>query len=101
MASRPDPALDAAAITATLAAHEVDYVLIGGVAVQAHGYIRATNDLDIVAAPELANLSRLGEALVELHARLARGQREVNVTDPPLLRRAPLIPLITRHGRLD
>jgi hypothetical protein len=97
----PDPALDAAGITRVLAAHEVDYVLIGGVAVQAHGYIRATNDLDIVAAPDLANLSRLGEALTELEARLARSERVVNVDDPHLLRRAPLIPLVTKHGRLD
>jgi hypothetical protein len=101
VASRPDPPLDAAAITAILAAHAVDYVLIGGVAVQAHGYTRATNDLDVVAAPELANLSRLGEALTELEARLARSARRVDLSDPHLLRRAPLIPIATKHGRLD
>ena len=68
---------------------------------QAHGYIRATNDLDIVAAPDLANLSRLSEALIELQARHARSERAVNLGDPHLLRRAPLIPLVTKHGRLD
>lgn len=101
MPSPPDPPLDAAAITAILAAHAVDYVLIGGVAVQAHGYTRATNDLDLVAAPDLANLSRLGEALSELEGRLARSERPVNLSDPQLLRRAPLIPITTKHGRLD
>jgi hypothetical protein len=84
-----------------LAAHAVDYVLIGGVAVQAHGYVRATNDLDVVAPPDLANLGRLGEALSELDARLARSERPVNLGDPHLLRRAPLIPISTKHGRLD
>jgi len=54
----------------------VDYVIIGGVAVQAHGHTRTTQDLDVVpdAAPE--NLARLGAALAELGARPAGGGRD-------------------------
>lgn len=37
----------------------VDYVLIGGLAVGAHGFPRATKDVDIVPAPDDANLNRL------------------------------------------
>ncbi len=33
----------------------VEYVLIGGLAVGAHGFPRATKDLDIVPAPDQAN----------------------------------------------
>jgi hypothetical protein len=84
-----------------LGEHRVDYVVVGGVAVQAHGHIRGTQDLDIVLNPELANLSRLGEALAELGARLHGAARSVDITDPQVLRRSGLVPLLTTHGRLD
>jgi hypothetical protein len=51
--------------------------------------------------PSLLNLSRLGDALAALGARLRRGVGAVDVTDPELLKQAPLVPLITDHGRLD
>jgi hypothetical protein len=37
-----------------LAAEETQYVVVGGVAVGVHGYVRMTQDLDIVPAPEAA-----------------------------------------------
>ncbi len=37
----------------------VDFIVIGGVAVGVHGFIRATKDLDIVPDPDPANLDRL------------------------------------------
>jgi predicted nucleotidyltransferase len=79
----------------------VDFVVVGGVAVQAHGYLRATADLDVVPRPSLLNLSRLAEALAELDAEAWRARFPVDVTDPQLLEVAPLIPLTTRDGRLD
>ena len=39
---------------------QVDFIVIGGVAVGVHGFIRATEDLDIVPDPDVANLERLG-----------------------------------------
>ena len=42
---------------------QVDYVLIGGAALNVHGLIRATEDVDIFIAPERANVERLKEAL--------------------------------------
>ena len=101
MPASADPPLDLGAIITALADRGVDFVVIGGVAVQAHGYVRATNDLDIVPNPELHNLSLLGEALADLGAVLARGRRRIDVTDPQLLRRAPLVPLLVSHGRVD
>jgi hypothetical protein len=101
MPRSPEPGLDAAAIIVALTEHAVDFVVIGGVAVQAHGYVRGTNDLDLVPEPGLRNLSRLGEALAQIGARLARSDRPFDVTNPQLLKRAPLIPLTTRHGRVD
>jgi hypothetical protein len=92
---------DPEAILRVLAEYRVEFVVIGGVAVQTHGYIRATQDLDIIPRPDLANLSRLGEALAELRARLHRTARPVDITDPHILNRAALVPLVTVHGRLD
>jgi predicted nucleotidyltransferase len=93
--------LDARRIFHALAEHEVDYVVVGGIAVQTHGFLRATVDLDIIPRPDLANLSKLGEALAELGARMFRTANPVNVSDPHLLQRAGLVPLMTDHGRLD
>lgn len=97
----PDRPLRAGEILRALAEHGVDFVVVGGIAVQAHGYIRGTGDVDIVPRPSLLNLSRLAEALVDLEAEVLRATGPVNVTDPQLLKRAPLIPLITASGRLD
>jgi hypothetical protein len=93
--------LDARAIFGVLADHRVDYIVVGGLAVQAHGFRRGTVDLDIVPRPDLANLSRLGEALASMGARMFRSSGPLNVGDPHLLRRASLVPLMTEHGRLD
>jgi hypothetical protein len=46
----------------------VRFVVIGGIAVGVHGYVRATKDLDIVPDPDPANLTRLARALRELNA---------------------------------
>ena len=62
--------LDLRALLATLAQADVRYLVIGGVAVAAHGYVRATEDLDLVPEPGLENLRRLANALVSLDARL-------------------------------
>ncbi len=51
--------------------HRVDYVVIGGIAVIAHGHTRNTRDVDFVAAADRANLRRLAAALRELGARLS------------------------------
>lgn len=48
--------------------NRVEYIVIGGIAVGAHGYERATKDLDIVPDPDRANLGRLATALEELNA---------------------------------
>jgi hypothetical protein len=55
----------------TLCQHDVGFVLIGGFAVTLHGYVRTTKDVDIVPNPELANMSRLWDALSTLDARPA------------------------------
>src|SRR5689334_2023040 len=46
-----------------LARAGVRYVVVGGVGVVLHGYLRATEDLDVVIDSEPANLNRLHEVL--------------------------------------
>jgi hypothetical protein len=59
---------DLAGLVGVLADYRVRYVVIGGVAVAAHGYVRATEDVDLVPDPDRDNLDRLGKALVSLDA---------------------------------
>jgi predicted nucleotidyltransferase len=101
VAESPEVPFDPREILLALAEHGVDFVVVGGVAVQAHGHGRSTRDLDVIPRSDLLNLSRLGEALAALGARLVRTDQPVDITDPHLLKRAPLLPLITVHGRLD
>ncbi|MCX6937807.1 MAG: nucleotidyl transferase AbiEii/AbiGii toxin family protein [Verrucomicrobia bacterium] len=42
---------------------QVNYLVVGGLAVIAHGYVRYTNDLDLVLALDEANVRRAMEAL--------------------------------------
>ncbi|HET6866943.1 MAG TPA: DUF6036 family nucleotidyltransferase [Solirubrobacteraceae bacterium] len=71
--TRREIPIDAAAILRVLAAHEVEYVVIGGLAVQAHGHPRTTQDLDLIPEPTPENRRRLLAALTELGARPVAG----------------------------
>jgi hypothetical protein len=62
-ALNPEPLLRA------LHAAGVEHIIIGGFAVNAHGVIRTSKDLDIVPDPDPGNLSRLAKLLAELDAR--------------------------------
>ncbi|MDX6623612.1 MAG: hypothetical protein QOE75_1544 [Solirubrobacterales bacterium] len=45
---------------------EVRFVLVGGLAVNAWGYLRTTRDVDVVPDPAPENLERLNALLVEV-----------------------------------
>lgn len=48
-----------------------DYLLIGGYALNAHGYTRATEDVDILLAPGRANGEKVIQALLRLPEKAA------------------------------
>lgn len=54
---------DALRVIASLAEAGVEYVVIGGVAMNLHGLARATEDLDVFIRPDPANVERLRAAL--------------------------------------
>jgi hypothetical protein len=49
----------------------VEFVLIGGLAVATHGFVRATEHIDVVPAPQRENLDRLLNRLLREGARLS------------------------------
>lgn len=97
----PDVPLDAERILKTLAEHHVDYVLIGGLAVQTHGHVRTTNDADLIPAPEPANLERLAAALRALDAKVLNPGEEETPVDAKMLPRATIWQFATRDGGID
>lgn len=62
-----DP-LDLERLLAALVSHRVEFIVVGGMAVAAHGHVRGTKDIDICPASDEANLRRLAAALAELDA---------------------------------
>lgn len=94
---------DARELFAALARHGVDYVTIGGIAIQAHGGQRLTQDLDIAIATSAENLERLTGALSEVDARILGpdGQRSSSTPGASLLGSSDQWHLITDHGPLD
>lgn len=99
--TEPEAPLDAERILRALAEHDVDYVLIGGLAVQTHGHVRTTNDADLVPAPDPANLRRLAAALRSLEARVLNPGEEGAAIDAKMLPRATIWQFATRDGGID
>lgn len=91
-------------ILRSLLEHGVKFVLIGGLASQAHGSPSLTGDLDICYARDGDNLARLAETLGELSA-VRRGLPADAPKMPPLdartLRAGGLFTLTTTAGDFD
>ncbi len=99
----PSP-LDPDCLFVTLADHEVDYVLIGGLAAVLHGSTAMTNDADICPANTAKNVARLSEVLAELEARLRAPDSPDGLPfdpHPSLLTSITTLNLHTRCGDLD
>ena len=96
--------LDPECLFRVLDEHDVEYVLVGGLAGVLHGSPAMTNDADIVPSKDDDNLEHLAQALRALDARL-------RVSDPPegipfdphpaLLRTMLMLNMTTRCGDLD
>jgi hypothetical protein len=82
---------------------EIRFIVIGGVAVGAHGYVRGTEDLDLVPDPDPENLRHLAEVMAELESTLPTvGERPFDLsTDAGVIRRGGNVTAITRFGELD
>lgn len=97
-----EPLIDAVPILEQLTRADVDFVVIGGVAMTLLGSDRSTVDLDITFARDRDNLAKLSEALNALGAKLRGVDEDINfVADAGLLDRIEVLTLETRHGGFD
>ena len=104
--SRPlPPPLDLARLLRALDAHDVDFVVVGGLAAIVYGARRVTLDLDVVPRPDPANYERLAAAVTELGVEgetvIDGSFRELDPRDSVDLAHAGNLTLRTGAGRLD
>jgi hypothetical protein len=100
------PELDIQGMLEALVAEGVEFLLIGGVAVGFHGYVRATKDVDVVPSPDSENLARLANVPrglgAEIEGREELGDAELpDPLDPAALALGGNWVLRTRLGRFD
>lgn len=86
----------------TLVEHEVDFVLVGGLAGNAWGSAYGTSDTDVVYDRSDANLERLAAALREMNARLRGAPDDLSfLLDAETLRAGLNFTFVTRYGDVD
>lgn len=98
------PTFDPIAIFHTLAEHEVECVVVGGLAAVLHGSPATTNDADIMPEMSEANLERVSAALHDLDARLRVATEPDGVPfdpHPALLASMKVLNTTTRYGDVD
>lgn len=96
-------ALDLRSLLELLHKRDIRFVVIGGVAVAAHGYLRGTADLDLVPDPDPENLTRVTAVLDELNATLptAKDRQFDPASDAGVIRRGGNVTADTSLGGLD
>lgn len=100
-------ALDPFPLLRFLQERSIDHIVVGGFAVNAHGFIRVTKDLDIVPNPRGDNLTKLAEALREIEATMlgtddfAREELPMDPTRAEDLAEGGNFCVVTTLGRLD
>lgn len=100
------PELDIRGIFEALDREGVEFLVIGGVAVGFHGFVRATKDVDIVPSPEPENLEKLARVLAALNTQVEgaeefKGEELPDPLDPEALALGGNWVLRTRLGRFD
>jgi hypothetical protein len=91
----------------TLAHSRLRFIVIGGIAVGVHGYVRGTKDVDVCPEPSADNLGKLTTVLRELDARpveigdFSREELPFDPLDPDDLAEGGNFRLHTRLGALD
>jgi hypothetical protein len=63
-----EPLVDAREMLRGLHRHEVQFIVFGALAMLFYGYVRTTEDLDLVVAPEPDNLDRVANWLMSIDA---------------------------------
>lgn len=81
---------------------EVEFVLVGGLAVNAWGYVRGTRDVDLVPAASPESLAKLESVLRDLDGRVEVEGRLLDADSiKPFLRTGDRTLVLTSLGRVD
>jgi hypothetical protein len=94
-------ALDLASLLEALAAAEVEFIIVGGVACLLHGAPTTTLDLDVVHRVSAENLTRLEDVLATLDAEVRDPAGRRIVPNRSHLEAGGQLQLTTRLGPLD
>lgn len=98
----PPKAPDLNALLTPFVKHDVDFVLIGGIAGIAHGSNYLSFDLDLAYSRSPGNVKRLVAALGELDVRLRGAPPELKfLLDERTIENGSNFTFITPHGDLD
>lgn len=88
-----EPLVDARGMLRGLHSHKVEFVVFGALAMLFYGYVRTTEDLDLVVAPEQENLDRVADWLMSIDAVLkVKPQRQFGPRERWGLRKARMRP---------
>lgn len=81
---------------------DIRFILVGGLAVNAWGYLRATRDVDVVPDPSKENLAKLDALLQELGGRVDVGGRLLeSAAISTFLKTGDRTLVITELGQVD
>jgi predicted nucleotidyltransferase len=97
----PEP-LRLRALLERLASADIRFVLVGGLAVNAWGYLRATRDVDLVPDRSPENLEKLDALLVELDGKVdVDGRLLASDATSIFLKAGDRMLVVTELGRVD
>lgn len=96
-----EPAFDE--LLRRLAEADVEFVVVGGLALNAWGVIRGTKDVDVVIAPDSDNLRRVAEVAVASGGHVQRGEALLGtpISIATALGEGEQVAIETDLGRLD
>jgi len=96
-----EPAFDE--LLRRLAEANVEFVVVGGLAVNAWGVVRGTKDVDVVVAPEIENLKRVAEVAVASGGHVQQGESLLGstISIASALASGEQVAIETDLGRLD
>lgn len=86
-----------------LAGADTEFVIVGGLALNAWGVMRGTKDVDVVVAPEVENLRRVAEVTVAAGGHVQQGEALLGtpVSIASALASGEQVAIETDLGRLD
>jgi len=96
-----EPAFDE--LLRRLAEADVEFVVVGGLAMSAWGVVRGTKDVDVVVAPNVENLKKVAEVAVAAGGHVQQGEAllDTPVSIAAALATGEQVPIETDLGRLD